>query len=566
MAPRPADRSTIPGIYNGKNRTFFFVSFEGMRSISYSTGQYNVPTEAMRAGDFRGLVDSQGRQILLYDPYTTDSRTWARQPLTYAGQANRIDPARITKLAQYLFSISPLPNRPTVNPLIDVNLVIPVPTPTRQTTTSIRFDHRISDKDLVFVRVTRGTNDHDLNITPMLETDLGDIRKTVTSNRHWPNTTAAVTWEKMISPTMTNELLLNGSRDYHWRGSGDRHTNYATALGLPNPFGAFNWPSISGLGIGSYPFGSQAPFWLITNYALLQDNATKIHGKHEFQFGAGFRYEVIDKSANSLAGPFDAGTQATSLYNPNSTPQNPIAVNQTGLGLANFMLGSLNYRADFRRRWFHFRRQEIAPYFQDNWKVTKKLTLNLGLRYEFRTPLYDRDGTLLGFDFAKHALVTGTDPENFVKLGMSTEPILSALRRFGGNLISYKDAGLPQKLTRQNWREIGPRIGFAYQALSGKKGVRNPRRVRQSVLSAEAAGLGRIAIRFGAGGRDLPEYGEQHRAFARRAAELWTALRSAVHRRREHARFNHQHHGYPSARTRLQRRTARSVAHRSDGP
>src|SRR5262245_11146560 len=121
----------IPGLYNGKNRTFFFVAFEAVRSISYATGQYNVPTEAMRNGDFRGLVDSAGRQIVLYDPFTTNSQTWARQPLTYAGQANRMDPARITKLAQYLFSISPLPNLPSVNPLIDFNLVTPVPTPSR---------------------------------------------------------------------------------------------------------------------------------------------------------------------------------------------------------------------------------------------------------------------------------------------------------------------------------------------------------------------------------------------------------------------------------------------------
>jgi hypothetical protein len=106
-------------------------------------------------------------------------------------------------------------------------------------------------------------------------------------------------------------------------------------------------------------------------------------------------------------------------------------VNQTGLGLANFMLGSLNYRADFRRRWFHFRRQEVTPYFQDNWKVTKRMTRQSGVRWEVRTPLYDRDGTLLGFDFNKHALVTGTTPSNFVKLGMSTAPILSALRSFG---------------------------------------------------------------------------------------------------------------------------------------
>src|SRR5262249_51867369 len=158
---------------------------------------------------------------------------------------------------------------------------------------------------------------------------------------------------------------------------------------------------------GSYPFGSQLPFWLISNFALLQDDATKIHGKHEFQFGVSGRYEIIDKSSNSSAGSFDAGTLATSLYDPASTAPNPPAVNQTGFGLANFELGSLNYSASFRRRWFHFRRTEISPYFQDNWKVSKRLTLFLGLRYEMRTPLYDRDGTLLGFDFDKHALVTG---------------------------------------------------------------------------------------------------------------------------------------------------------------
>src|SRR5205807_4842792 len=84
----------IPKIYDGRNRTFFFISYEGARTVSYATGQYNVPTEAMRNGDFRDLKDSQGRQILLYDPMTTDPKTWERQPLSYRGIPNMIDPAR----------------------------------------------------------------------------------------------------------------------------------------------------------------------------------------------------------------------------------------------------------------------------------------------------------------------------------------------------------------------------------------------------------------------------------------------------------------------------------------
>jgi hypothetical protein len=459
----------IPKVYNGRNRTFFFVSSEGLRSVSYATGQYSVPTDAMRNGDFRGLADSQGRPILLYDPQSTDPRTWQRTPLSYNGVANMIDPARISNLAKFLFSVTPHANLPNVNPLVDVNLVIPILTPRTESSTTVRIDHRFSDRDLVFGRITRGTNDHELNITPMLPTTLGDYPRSVgTSNRHWPNITGALTWEHTFSSTLTNELLLNVSRDYHRRGSGDFHTNYAGALGLPNPFKAFNWPAISDLDLGAYPFGSQAPFWLITNYGLLQDNATKIKGKHEFEFGFHVKIERIDKSADVNAGPYSAATLATALYDPSSTATNPLALPLTGFGLANLELGSLNYSAMFRRPWYHIRRHEYSPYFQDNWKVTPRLTLNLGLRWEFRSPAYDRDGTAMAFDFDKRALVVGTDVDKFVKFGATTPAILGALRSFGGNVISYKDAGLPKNLVYRNWKEFGPRLGFAYRAFDGK--------------------------------------------------------------------------------------------------
>jgi len=357
----------LPGIYDGRNRTFFFASWEALRQRAWTTNRYNVPTAEMRNGDFRGLVDSQGRLQTLYDPFTTNPTTFARQPLAYRGVPNTIDPARLSPVAKFLFDLTPLPNLP-VSPLVDSNLVIPTLIPRSESSTSVRIDHRFSEKDLIYGRITYGTNNHWLGTTVLLPMTIGDFPKAAgTSNRHWPSHTGSMTWVRTLSPTLTNELLLTGSRDFQWRGSGDAHTNYSReALGLPNPFQAPNWPNITGVGLGSYPFGTGGLFWLITNYAMIQDNATKIKGKHEFQFGVHYRYEMIDKSANSTAGPFDSATQATSLYDPNSTAASPQARPQTGHGIANFYLGIMNYSAGFQRPWVLMRRHEYAGYFQDN--------------------------------------------------------------------------------------------------------------------------------------------------------------------------------------------------------
>ena len=79
---------------------------------------------------------------------TTNPTTWARQPLTYNNVANRIDPARLSPTARYLFNITPLPTQTNVNPLVDNNWTGPVPRKTNQYTTSVRIDHRFSDGDM----------------------------------------------------------------------------------------------------------------------------------------------------------------------------------------------------------------------------------------------------------------------------------------------------------------------------------------------------------------------------------------------------------------------------------
>jgi outer membrane receptor protein involved in Fe transport len=100
--------------------------------------------------------------------------------------------------------------------------------------------------------------------------------------------------------------------------------------------------------------------------------------------------------------------------------------------------------------------------------VAPRLTLNLGLRYEVRTPLQDRNDLMLSFDLDKRAYVLGSDLSHFVERQAALQSIVAALQNFGGKVITYQEAGLPKGMTHMNYKQFGPRIGFAYRALDGE--------------------------------------------------------------------------------------------------
>lgn len=462
----------IPKLYDGHNRTFFFWNWEQTRFLTNTTTRMSVPTAEMRNGDFRGLVDSQGRRFTLYDPFTTQAN-WSRQPLAYNGVQNVIDPARISPVAKFLFDRTALPTRPDINPLVDANWIGTFRRPLEQDTRSIRVDHRFSDSDLIFFRYAYNQHfeQYGANSAPFLP--VNDFRTIEQTTRWWPNHSASLTWNHLFGPTLTNEVLISGLRDWHNRGAGDNRTNYASLLGLPNPFGAVNWPVVNEMNLGvtgsAYTLGGEQPFFLVSNMITAQDNAVKVLGAHEFNFGFQFKFEDVPKSIVSAAGNFGVDTQATGLYDPVSTPQNPIPTAFSGHPMANLFLGQMNYATTFRRPWAFLRRQEYAPYFQDNWKVSRNLTLNLGLRYEFRTPLHDKNGLLTSFSPEKRAYVVGSTVENFLARQATLPANLNALSAFGGNIIGYEEAGLPRHLVNNNWKQFGPRLGFAYRAFTGAK-------------------------------------------------------------------------------------------------
>lgn len=145
----------IPKVYNGHNRTFFFFSWEDIRNLQYTTSQQSFPTEAMRNGDFRGITDSLGRPYNFYDPYTTQAN-YSRTPLNCNGVLNMICTSRESPVAKYLFGITPLPNLPSVNPLVGQNWIGQIPRTLNQEVKTVRIDHRFAAADLLYGRFSYG--------------------------------------------------------------------------------------------------------------------------------------------------------------------------------------------------------------------------------------------------------------------------------------------------------------------------------------------------------------------------------------------------------------------------
>lgn len=456
----------IPKVYDGRNKTFWFVNWEAERLAQFTTSMYNVPTEAMRNGDFSGLVDTQGRLYTIYDPLTTGpGPDYVRTPFP----GNQIPLNRESPVSKYLFSIIPKPSN-NLNPLNDFNLYVPTGRYERFSSTGGRLDQRIGQNDLIYVRYTN-IQAPNSQITALPATNkVAGYKNVIDSDRN-----GSVNWTHIVSPLMSNELLaavryrigggytgLNPSVD----------TNWFDQLNIPNPFGVQDWPQFSNIGLGSSNQGltsagkdrANETFW------VLDDNVTRVQGKHQFQFGGHLRYNLSNIHPNDQgATSYQFNTLATSLYSPTaSTPTSPAATPFTGSNLANFFLGVTNYQFTLQRAWNYLREGEGALYFQDNWNLTPRLKVNLGLRWEAWIAPRDKNNALVGFDPANHAIVLGTDLNTLYATGDTLPSVVAAYQALGLKFESYRDAGLPRNLLQNQNANFGPRASFAYRALDGK--------------------------------------------------------------------------------------------------
>ena len=380
----------IPKLYNGKNKTFWFFDYEGNKTASAVTNSYEVPTVAMRNGDFSGQTDANGRLYTVYNPYSTGA-DWSRQP--YPG--NIIPASLESPLAKYMFSITPLPTS-NANPLVDVNWFGPVPTHYSQYQTNTRIDHQFSDRDHLFGVVTEGKQS---NLYPNTS---GAISQPALNNIAGleldKNTmmTMSLTWTHTISPSFFSNMVLSGKRNILADGENmPGQTDWADKLGLPNPFNSRGWAQVTGTGLGNYQIETNSTEKNHENYIVLNEDLTKVHGKHEFQFGGSYRLDLMNILPQQFwpAPQVSFAVSATELYDPTSTPSNPLPLPYTGADIANMYLGLGSYANTLGHQWYYLHQNESALYFQDNLKATTHLTLNLGMRWEHLSPYHDiRDG------------------------------------------------------------------------------------------------------------------------------------------------------------------------------
>lgn len=444
----------LPRIYNGRDRTFFFTSIERIRPLTPELETLTVPNEAFRRGDFSSLLN-RTTPLYVYDPYTAriEGARVVRDPIQCNGRINVICPDRISTIAKNYLSFLPLPNVATT--AATNNFIGRGVNDNTYDVLLVRIDNAINEKNRFFIRYSQGWRTEideqtaGVNNGVRINGRLGHRgnRGGVFDYVYTPSSNTVVNLRAGFTRFKQDRFSL-ASFDYDVRQMG--FAEAALRLFTANTLPQIN---ISNYSSPVEPTGYQitTPLW------SLQPTLTRIAGSHAMRFGYDFRvYQENRKDQAFQAGQYTFGNDFT-----RATDQNPsLAIEHIqAQAMAAFLLGlptagNFPLLAD---------RAATAKYhsgfFQDDWRLSRRLTLNLGLRYEIdlgTTERYDR--RIHDFD------PTVTNPtEAAVRANYARNPIaeipVDQFRLRGGLVF----AGRGRRGFRADRNNFQPRLGAAFQ-------------------------------------------------------------------------------------------------------
>ena len=428
--------TSVPfGVYNDfagsiggpirKNKTFFFADYEGSRNHRATVVKDNTPLTAWRTGDFTSLL---ANDKVVKNPFTGDAFPNNVIP------SSMINPVS-QKLQDYFY---PLPNCGASGQTAG-NWCGNLPSITDFNIVDGRVDHYFSERDTVFGR-------YSYHWMPILG-QRGLLPPVGTYNQQRNDSSAIFSWSHIFSPSLLNEFRTGFSRDISDVAStlkGDQIISQVGIQGVTNT-GIPGQPtlSITGLtGTSSYSIHDKA----LTNFEVT-DNLSWTYGKHAFKFGVDFIYDENNQNylPNNLYGSFSFSGR------------------YSGAAYADFLLGlpqttGLSNPAPSS----YLRGKMWTLYAQDQFKVTPRLSLSYGVRWELTPPYTDKFGRIFNYSPAAGALVVPS-------AGLSA---VNPLFPTDVKIISDKEAGYPSGSLLENHKtNFYPRVGLAYKLTSNGKTV-----------------------------------------------------------------------------------------------
>ena len=462
----------IPKIYDGKNKSFFFVAYERFSLRQAANELVTVPTVAMRNGDFSGLVNGAGILQQLYDPNTTQSGTLQRSPFPN----NQIPLNRISPLAKVLYAATPLPQT-NDNPLVNSNFNAVNNTTQTVPNITTRLDHVFNENNRLYFRFTdidqsqQALRNYPANSPANVEG--GGLPAGATGYQAIPIQTisGALGYSHVFSPTFYSEVIVSQQwQRMYVQGNDVSLGNYEAQLGLPNNFGQTGFPAIGSNLIMPYG-GSQWNYGMSQIISTLDENMTKVWGKHQLAFGGRYRHERFGYMSDRSPDQISFTNQATAIYDP-TTGANYGAKPNTGYADADFFLGAASSYSQNKNAPFNATRlQEFDGYIQDNWRVGSRLTINAGLRWEAHpAPHADKD-YYVTFDMKNNALVLKQPLSYYIQNGLTTQALVTNLQNLGVKFETPQQGGLPSSGFEGSWWNFLPRVGLAYTPTFGLRGM-----------------------------------------------------------------------------------------------
>jgi hypothetical protein len=419
-------------------------------------------------------VNSEGVLQQLYDPNTTQSRdnNYARTPFTN----NQIPLNRISPLARTLYAATPLPQTPD-NPLINSNFNAVNNIQQTVPNYTVRLDHVFNEDNRAYFRFTeidqqqQALRNYPANSPANIEG--GGLPEGATGYQRIPIQTisGALGLSHVFSPTFFSETIISMQwQRMYVEGNEASQRNYEEQLGLPNNFGQIGFPAIGANLIMPYG-GSQWNYGMSQRLTTLDENLNKIWGKHQFAFGARYRHEkfgyMSDRSPDQIA----FTNLATAIYDP-ATGANFGPRANTGYADADFFLGAASsYSQNLNAPFNNCSLAEYDFYFQDNYRVSQRLTINAGLRWEAHPAPRAKNDYLVMFDMRNNALAFPRPIDYYIQEGLTTPALVTNLRDLGVKFMTLEEAGLPSRGFYDSNFNFLPRLGFAYTPSFGRNGT-----------------------------------------------------------------------------------------------